>query len=100
MSKSPALILILLGYALGSGPITAADRTAPASSVDAPLKCRTALVNPVSGYAECVDPANAPVPPPPPRPRQPCPHDLHAMLPPAEVGCPPSDPENRMPPRR
>ena len=33
----------------------------------APL-CKVATVNPVSGYAECVEPLGAPVPPPPPRP--------------------------------
>lgn len=36
-----------------------ADRTAP---------CKEAIVNPVSGYAECVRPLGAPVAPPPPRP--------------------------------
>ena len=31
-------------------------------------KCEVAVVNPVSGYAECVKPRGAPVEPPPPRP--------------------------------
>jgi hypothetical protein len=31
-------------------------------------KCKEAVVNPVSGYAECVNPRGAPVDPPPPRP--------------------------------
>jgi uncharacterized protein DUF2380 len=39
--------------------IPEADRSAP---------CKEAIVNPVSGYAECVRPPGAPVDPPPPRP--------------------------------
>lgn len=34
----------------------------------APPQCRVAVVNPVSGYAECVEPRGAPVDQPPPRP--------------------------------
>jgi hypothetical protein len=33
-----------------------------------PPKCKEAVVNPVSGYASCVDPLGAPVDPPPKRP--------------------------------
>jgi hypothetical protein len=41
-----------------------------AGSAEAPAgqKCRVAVVNPVSGYAECVEPRGAPVDRPPPRP--------------------------------
>jgi hypothetical protein len=34
----------------------------------APHRCQVAIVNPVSGNAECVEPRGAPVDPPPPRP--------------------------------
>jgi hypothetical protein len=40
-----------------------AERSPPA-----PAKCKEAVVNPVSGYASCVDPLGAPVDPPPKRP--------------------------------
>jgi len=40
---------------------------APSDSPDA-APCKLAIVNPVSGYAECVQPRGAPVDPPPPRP--------------------------------
>jgi hypothetical protein len=42
-----------------SSDVPEADRTAP---------CEVAIVNPVSGHAECVRPLGAPVDPPPPRP--------------------------------
>jgi hypothetical protein len=42
-----------------SSDISEADRAAP---------CEVAIVNPVSGHAECVRPLGAPVDPPPPRP--------------------------------
>ncbi len=34
--------------------------------------CLEAVVSPVSGFAECVNPRGAPVAPPPPRPQPPC----------------------------
>ena len=37
--------------------------------VSAVVHCQEALVNPVSGNAECVRPPGAPVDPPPPRPQ-------------------------------
>jgi Protein of unknown function (DUF2380) len=39
-----------------------------AAPSDTPALCKLAIVSPVSGYAECVDPPGAPVDPPPPRP--------------------------------
>jgi len=39
-----------------------------APSAKPPALCKEAIVNPVSGYAECVRPLGAPVDPPPPRP--------------------------------
>ena len=42
---------------------------APEARLSAPAaQCQEAIVNPVSGYAECVRPPGAPVDPPPPRP--------------------------------
>lgn len=81
-------------------PRLAAAAPAAATSADhakvAP-QCKTAIVNPISGYAECVDPMGAPVAPPPPRPPQRCPKDLHGMVTPDEVGCPPSAATSRSP---
>ncbi|HEV7610684.1 MAG TPA: DUF2380 domain-containing protein [Steroidobacteraceae bacterium] len=51
----------LAGVALSS---QTAEITAPAPAV----LCEEAAVNPISGYAECVRPAGAPVGAPPPRP--------------------------------
>jgi hypothetical protein len=45
-----------------SGDIPEAEHSDP------PALCKEAIVNPVSGYAECVRPLGAPVAPPPPRP--------------------------------
>jgi Protein of unknown function (DUF2380) len=41
---------------------------ASTTSVSSAPLCKEAIVNPVSGYAECVLPRGAPVDPPPPRP--------------------------------
>jgi hypothetical protein len=67
---------------LGLFSLTAVGADAPASSPPVPstpgannamqppaaAKCQQALVNPVSGFAECVKPRGAPVAPPPKRP--------------------------------
>jgi hypothetical protein len=55
---SAAMLCAHSGIASASD-ITAADQFAP---------CKVAVVNPVSGHAECVLPRGAPVDPPPPRP--------------------------------
>jgi len=55
---------------------TLSGHSGMASSSDVPVGdhstpsalCKEAIVNPVSGYAECVRPLGAPVDPPPPRP--------------------------------
>jgi hypothetical protein len=61
-----------LGATLGIWSLTAAPGDAPGADLgaqkSAPAKCREALVNPVSGFAECVKPRGAPVAPPPKRP--------------------------------
>lgn len=51
--------------ALAAEPSGGSPQAAPAAPQ---AQCREALVNPVSGHAECVDPPGAPVEPPPPRP--------------------------------
>ena len=46
---------------------------APANATPVtPAVCLEAVVSPVSGFAECVNPRGAPVQPPPPRPQSPC----------------------------
>jgi hypothetical protein len=49
----------------GNGAAHASDGDERASPT---LQCKVAIVNPVSGYAECVEPRGAYVDPPPPRP--------------------------------
>jgi hypothetical protein len=59
---------IVLTCALGAillVPAAAADESVQGST---PAKCEVAVVNPVSGYAECVKPRGAPVEQPPSRP--------------------------------
>jgi hypothetical protein len=62
----------LLTAALGAQSLVAASISAsdePASQTDSPVaRCEIAVVNPVSGYAECVKPRGVPVDPPPARP--------------------------------
>lgn len=43
-----------------------------------PVQCKTAVVNPVSRHAECVDPPGAPVAQPPADAAPPCPSHPHA----------------------
>jgi Protein of unknown function (DUF2380) len=65
-------ICVLACWALAASPLSAL--CAIASSSDIPEEaehsalCKEAIVNPVSGHAECVRPLGAPVAPPPPRP--------------------------------
>jgi hypothetical protein len=56
--------------ALNSGrPGTAQSSATFAADLPAqPAPCEEAILNPISGYAECVRPPGAPVDPPPPRP--------------------------------
>jgi len=44
---------------------------APSAPPPATAQCKEAVVSPVSGFAECVDPRGAPVAPPPKRPDAP-----------------------------
>jgi len=50
-----------------SGAVFASDESTTAAPPPGE-KCEVAVVNPVSGYAECVKPRGAPVDQPPPRP--------------------------------
>lgn len=56
----------LAAASLSAPPGMASSSDAP--RIDHPAPCKEAVVNPVSGYAECVQPPGAPVDPPPPRP--------------------------------
>jgi hypothetical protein len=61
--------LVLLGTAIsGSAGAALSSETPEARAPAAAVLCKEAVVNPVSGYAECVRPPGAPVAPPPPRP--------------------------------
>lgn len=64
-------IAILACWALAVGALSAHSDIASSGDIreaDHPAVCKEAIVNPVSGYAECVQPRGAPVDPPPPRP--------------------------------
>jgi hypothetical protein len=61
--------LLLLGAAIsGRAGAALSSETPEARDPAAAVLCKEAVVNPVSGYAECVRPPGAPVAPPPPRP--------------------------------
>ena len=61
--------VVLLGAAIYERSIVAASNENPdVKPPSATPLCEEAVVNPVSGYAECVRPPGAPVDPPPPRP--------------------------------
>jgi hypothetical protein len=64
MARNSILGLIgATGFSLLSMAVSfAGDESHPGA------KCEVAVVNPVSGYAECVKPRGAPVDQPPPRP--------------------------------
>ena len=60
---------VLAGATLSAQSGTASSGDIPETAHAAPSAlCKEAIVNPVSGYAECVLPPGAPVDPPPPRP--------------------------------
>jgi len=61
--------LMLLGTAIsGRAGAALSSETPEASAPASAVLCKEAVVNPVSGHAECVRPPGAPVAPPPPRP--------------------------------
>lgn len=61
-------ITILACWALTAAALSAQSGIASSSDIPDAAVCKMAIVNPVSGYAECVRPLGAPVDPPPPRP--------------------------------
>jgi hypothetical protein len=61
-------ITILACCALTAVTLSAQSGSAASSDIPDAALCKLAIVNPVSGYAECVQPPGAPVDPPPPRP--------------------------------
>jgi hypothetical protein len=67
--SSAACGVLWFGAAAAQAPTPGAQlpapTTAPATST---ATCREAVVSPVSGFAECVNPRGAPVAPPPKRP--------------------------------
>jgi len=76
--RSPYLVAALLGGSLASAAaptLTPApsSRAETATPPPATAQCKEAVVSPVSGFAECVDPRGAPVAPPPKRPDAPAP---------------------------
>ncbi len=60
-----ALATVTLSTGIG---IACADDAPETPGAKPAALCKEAIVNPVSGYAECVRPLGAPVDPPPPRP--------------------------------
>jgi hypothetical protein len=61
--------LILLGAAISGRSEATLSSETPEARPSAPREpCKEAIVNPISGHAECVSPRGAPVDPPPPRP--------------------------------
>ena len=61
-------ITVLACCALIAATVSAQSGGAASSDIPDAAVCKLAIVNPVSGYAECVQPPGAPVDPPPPRP--------------------------------
>jgi hypothetical protein len=69
LSVTAIACLTLLGAAISAYSGVALCSETPEVKPSAPAAlCKEAIVNPVSGYAECVRPLGAPVDPPPPRP--------------------------------
>jgi hypothetical protein len=71
--RPDAWLLAMLGvFSLAAAAADAPSADTPAANTaaqpPAAAKCQEALVNPVSGFAECVKPRGAPVAPPPKRP--------------------------------
>jgi hypothetical protein len=62
---------MLLGSAIASEPAPAPAPDTSTVPQPATAQCKEAVVSPVSGFAECVDPRGAPVAPPPKRPDAP-----------------------------
>ena len=66
--KSSVLAATLVLSAVAAYTVAFAGDESNQGTKPASPKCEVAVVNPVSGYAECVKPRGAPVEQPPPRP--------------------------------
>jgi hypothetical protein len=67
------LRIVALGIALGLSAAHATDQAAQSADGEAKqAKCLEAVVNPVTGYAVCVNAVGAPVDPPPVASFKPC----------------------------
>ena len=64
-----ALALCVLARAAAAPEDASQGDSKAADAAGKPAVCLEAVVNPVSGHAECVNPRGAPVQPPPPRPQ-------------------------------
>ena len=65
VARSVLVGAMLLGRVAVGHPSDTPDDKVPAATA----ACKVAIVNPISGFAECVRPPGAPVDPPPPRPQ-------------------------------
>ena len=68
---SAALLGCAIAFAGAPAPAAPQTPDAPSAPPPATALCKEAVVSPVSGFAECVDPRGAPVAPPPKRPDAP-----------------------------
>ncbi len=72
--KNLRTLAVALGVTLGlpAAALSAEQATQSAEQPATPAKCLEAVVNPVTGFAFCVNPRGAPVAPPPVSALQPC----------------------------
>lgn len=72
--KDLETLVVALGVTMWLPTIAqSAEQSAPSAGTSAtPAKCLEAVVNPVTGFAFCVNPRGAPVDPPPVAALQPC----------------------------
>jgi hypothetical protein len=72
--KSLSTLVVALGLTIGlqAAALSAEQVAQSQDGGPKPAKCLEAAVNPVTGYAVCVNPVGAPVDPPPVSSLQPC----------------------------
>jgi hypothetical protein len=66
--RAAACLILLVGAVCGRCDAARAGAGGGDDAAPTAGHCQVAIVNPVSGNAECVEPRGAPVDPPPPRP--------------------------------
>ncbi len=89
-----AMVALLFGISLSPGMIRAAGSSA-AQEPGSASHCEVAMVNPVTGNAECVKPPGAKVDPPPPWPApsdELCERHADLNIPQCQQAKPPADP--------